>query len=191
MRTIQSTRDLPIPQGVTVKLKSRKVTVTGPKGTLERDFKHTPIELKIVKHRKGLAVRAELWFGQRKQIATIRTITSHIQNMIDGVTKGFKYKMRLVYAHFPISATVENDGKEVNVRNFLGEKIVRKVPMLGTVKVERSTEQKDELILTGANIQHVSQSAANIQQCCRVKKKDIRKFLDGVYVSSKGVIAEE
>eukprot|EP00456_Euglypha_rotunda_P055761 TRINITY_DN454_c0_g1_i3.p1 TRINITY_DN454_c0_g1~~TRINITY_DN454_c0_g1_i3.p1 ORF type:complete len:192 (-),score=20.02 TRINITY_DN454_c0_g1_i3:11-586(-) len=191
MRTLQSTRDLPIPAGVTVKLKSRKVSVTGPKGTLTREFKHVPIDLKIVKHKKGLAVRAEVWFGQRKQIATIRTVVSHIQNMIDGVTKGFKYKMRLVYAHFPISATIEKEGREVHVRNFLGEKIVRQVPMLGTVKVERSNEQKDEIILTGTDIQHVSQSAANIQQCCRVKDKDIRKFLDGVYVSAKGVVKEE
>jgi len=90
-----------------------------------------------------------------------------------------------------VCATVEDGGKEVNVRNFLGEKIVRKVPMLGNVKIEKSTEQKDEIIITGADINHVSQSAANIQQCCRVKKKDIRKFLDGVYVSEKGSITTD
>jgi len=28
-------------------------------------------------------------------------------------------------------------------------------------------------------------------QKCHVKKKDIRKFLDGIYVSDKGVIEEE
>jgi len=173
-----------------VKIKARSVSVTGPRGTLQRSFK-TALDLKIVKYRKGLAVRAELWGGKRKQLAGIRTVISHISNMIEGVTKGFKYKMRLVYAHFPISATVEDNGKEVNVRNFLGEKIVRKVPMLGNVKIEKSTEQKDEIIITGADINHVSQSAANIQQCCRVKKKDIRKFLDGVYVSEKGSITTD
>jgi len=58
---------------------------------------------------------------------------------------------------------------------------------LGNVKIEKSTDQKDEIIITGADIQHVSQSAANIQQVCRVKGKDIRKFLDGIYVSDKNL----
>jgi large subunit ribosomal protein L9e len=39
----------------------------------------------------------------------------------DGI--GFKYKMRMVYAHFPISIAAENDGKDVVIRNFLGEKV--------------------------------------------------------------------
>ena len=54
--------------------------------------------------------------------------------MIKGVTKGFEYKMRLVYAHFPINANITEDGGIVEVRNFLGEKRVRIVKMLpGTV----------------------------------------------------------
>ena len=57
-----------------------------------------------------------------------------MQNMIKGVTKGFEYKMRLVYAHFPINANITDDGGIVEVRNFLGEKRVRIVKMLpGTV----------------------------------------------------------
>ena len=50
--------------------------------------------------------------------------------MIKGVTKGFEYKMRLVYAHFPINANITEDGTIVEVRNFLGEKRVRIVKML-------------------------------------------------------------
>ena len=30
-----------------------------------------------------------------------------LQNMITGVTKGYEYKMRLVYAHFPININIE------------------------------------------------------------------------------------
>ena len=50
--------------------------------------------------------------------------------MIKGVTKGFEYKMRLVYAHFPINANITEEGTIVEVRNFLGEKRVRIVKML-------------------------------------------------------------
>jgi len=34
-------------------------------------------------------------------------------------------------------------------------------------------------------------SAALIQQATTVRKKDIRKFLDGIYVSEKGTVVEQ
>lgn len=61
----------------------------------------------------------------------------------------------------------------------VGEKIVRDCAMLEGVKISLS-EIKDEIILQGNDIQNVSQSAAAITDKCRVKDKDIRKFLDGV-----------
>lgn len=60
-------------------------------------------------------------------------------------------------------------------RNFLGEKIVRRVVMQPGVEVEASKNQKDELQLYGNSLENVSQSAADIQQICRVRNKDIRK----------------
>lgn len=96
-----------------------------------------------------------------------------------GVTKGFKYKMRYVYAHFPINVNVSTNPEtglaEVEIRNFIGEKIVRRVVMQEGVDVEPSKNQKDELVLQGNSIENVSQSAADIQQICRVRNKDIRK----------------
>ena len=53
------------------------------------------------------------------------------------------------------------------------------------VEVEASKAVKDELQLTGNDLEKVSQSAADIQQACRVRNKDIRKFLDGLYVSER------
>jgi len=47
--------------------------------------------------------------------------------------------------------------------------------MLPGVDVEISKNQKDELQLTGNSLENVSQSAADIQQICRVRNKDIRK----------------
>ena len=43
------------------------------------------------------------------------------------------------------------------------------------VDVEVSSTQKDELHLFGNSLENVSQSAADIQQICRVRNKDIRK----------------
>jgi len=99
--------------------------------------------------------------------------------------------MRFVYAHFPINVVTDNDGKTVEIRNFIGERVVRVVHMLEGVTATISTAQKDELILTGNDIEKVSQSAANLQQSTSVKNKDIRKFLDGIYVSEKGNIVKD
>jgi large subunit ribosomal protein L9e len=67
-------------------------------------------------------------------------------------------------------------------RNFIGEKIVRRVIMQPGVDVEASKNQKDELQLTGNSLENVSQSAADIQQICRVRNKDIRKVRIIIYI---------
>ena len=95
--------------------------------------------------------------------------------------------MRLVYAHFPINAIPNEDGSSIQLRNFLGEKFVRDCPMREGVKVSLS-DQKDELIIQGNDIENVSQSAASITDKTRVKNKDIRKFLDGVYISERTTV---
>ena len=136
-------------------------------------------------------LRVDCHFGRRKSLASIRTACSHVQNLITGVTKGFEYKMRLVYAHFPININIEKKGEIVEIRNFLGEKRVRIVNMLAGVSCERSKDIKDELVLSGNDVELVSRSAALIHQVCLVKHKDIRKFLDGIYVSGKGTLVKD
>merc|ERR1712098_103621 len=136
-------------------------------------------------------VRVEKWFGKKKELAAVRTVCSHISNLCKGVTQGYKYKMRAVYAHFPINCAISEGGTLVEVRNFLGEKFIRKVRMPPGVTVENSKGQKDELIVQGNSIDAVSQSAALIQQSATVKNKDIRKFLDGLYVSEKTTIVPD
>ena len=59
--------------------------------------------------------------------------------------------------------------------NFLGEKIVRRITCQPGVEVVVSPNVKDELQLSGNSLENVSQSAADIQQICRVRNKDIRK----------------
>ena len=68
-------------------------------------------------------VKLAVWHGARKHVACLRTVRSLIENMITGVTKGFRYKLRAVYAHFPINVIIQDGGKAVEIRNFLGEKV--------------------------------------------------------------------
>ncbi|KAJ9144463.1 60S ribosomal protein L9 [Coniochaeta hoffmannii] len=192
MKYIHSEETLEVPEGVKVNIKSRIVTVEGPRGKLVKDLSH--IAINFSQPKKNI-IGLEIHHGSRKNVAALRTVRTLINNLIIGVTKGFKYKMRYVYAHFPINVNVDKNGEtgvyEVEIRNFIGEKIVRRVVMRPGVDVEISKAQKDELILSGNSLEDVSQSAADIQQICRVRNKDIRKFLDGLYVSEKGNIVEE
>ena len=187
MRQINSQDSIAIPEGVKVEVKNRKVRVTGPKGVLVKDLSHLKADIRVV----GKNVVCELWFGNRKELACVRTIITHIKNMFNGVLKGYIFKIRYVYAHFPINVLVENKGKAVEIRNFLGERRVRRIEMLEGVTAEINTNVKDEIQVTGIDLEKVSQSAASIQQSTLVKNKDIRKFLDGMYVSEKGCIGDD
>merc|ERR1711937_598708 len=168
--------------------------VTGKLGSLTREFKHIPMECRKITKTEGEEeveknyVQVDLWFATRKQLACVRTVCSHIENMIVGVTRGFLYKMRFVYSHFPINVSLSGDN--VEIRNFLGERRVRRVKLLPGVKYVRTADVKDQIELSGIDITQVSLTAAKIQQATNVRHKDLRKFLDGIYVSEKGPTPE-
>nr|CAG4650485.1 EOG090X0DNU [Sida crystallina] len=188
MKQILVSQSVKVPENVQVRVKARTVTVIGPRGRLVRDFKHLALDMEMVAKDE---LRVNKWFGKKKEIAAVRTVCSHVQNMIKGVTSGFEYKMRAVYAHFPINCVMSEKNTVIEIRNFLGEKFIRKVKMMKGVTVVNSTAQKDELIISGNDLEAVSQSAAFIQQSVKVKNKDIRKFLDGIYVSEKSTVVKD
>lgn len=190
MKYISSEQLLEIPENVSVKIAARFVTVTGPRGTLTKDLSHINVAFQKVSAKQ---LKIIVYNGDRKHVAALKTVKSLVSNMITGVTKGYKYKMKYVYAHFPINVNiVDKDGaKYVEIRNFLHDIKVRYVKIREGVTVEISKTAKDELVLTGNSVENVSQTAADIQQICSVKNKDIRKFLDGIYVSEKGFIDAE
>jgi large subunit ribosomal protein L6 len=100
--------------------------------------------------------------------------------MLLGVRFGYEYEMKIVYSHFPI--TVEVQDKIILIKNFIGERGMRSARLIGDIQI-RTTE--DEIFINGLDIEHVAQSAANIQQACRIRDKDRRVFMDGIYVIRK------
>ena len=99
--------------------------------------------------------------------------------------------MRLVHAHFPIKVFPAKDKKSIEIKNFLGGKAEFVINMMPGVTIEPSPKHKDELIIEGIDNASVSRSCALINQCMHAGKKDSRKFLDGIYVSERGLIEEE
>merc|ERR1719203_2513204 len=121
MKVIRADKTIVIPPGIDVQVSARRVTVTGPKGSLSRDFRHLPVSIQKTQNSAAGVKKLEvsLYFGLSKQLAALRTVCSHVDNMITGVTKKYRYAMRLVYAHHPISCGIENGGKTVVIRNFV------------------------------------------------------------------------
>merc|ERR1719327_1371299 len=104
MKTLMQEESIPVPKGIKITIKCKQVEVTGNGVTLKRNFKHLPLELWLGDN--GKKVCARMYFAKTKQISCLRSVCSHIQNLFDGVTSMFEYKMRLVYAHFPINANI-------------------------------------------------------------------------------------
>ena len=76
---------------VTVTIKSRIVTVKGPRGQVTKDFSHIGVEMVPMKQeskkRTGNFIRFRMWFGAYKQACAVRTLRSLINNMITGTTE--------------------------------------------------------------------------------------------------------
>lgn len=88
--------------------------------------KHINMDLRLIpaaSEGRDVVVKLAVWHGGRKHVACLRTVKSLIVNMIIGVTKGFRYKLKAVYAHFPINVIIGDGAKSVEIRNFLGEKV--------------------------------------------------------------------
>lgn len=166
----------PIPSDASVKLDGKKLIFEGKKGRVVKDISHIPAEIKIEDGRIFFRVSGR----SRKAKALLGTLMSIAKNSFIGVSKGYKYRMKVVSSHFPI--TIKVSGKEVHITNFIGERYVRKAQIVGDVEVQ---VKGDEVLITGADKESVGQTAANIENATKITRKDPRKFLDGVYVLEK------
>lgn len=116
----------------------------------------------------------------KNQKKLIKTIAAHIKNMISGLNEPFVYKMKICSVHFPITVNVE--GKEISVKNFLGEVKPRKAKILNNVEVK---VEKDIITIHSFDKEAAGQTAANIEKTTKIKKRDRRVFQDGIFIIEK------
>jgi len=178
MRVELAQRTLTIPEGVKLNIDGRKVKATGPKGTLEEDFSHLPVQFAV----EGNTLRVYSPWARKREVALVGTALAHVRNMIRGVTNGYLYKLKVVYAHFPVTIRVQEKEKRVAIENFTGEKTPRFIKIVGSAKVKVAG---DEIYVQGTSLRDVSQTAANMQDGTKIGDKDQRVFLDGIYVFEK------
>jgi large subunit ribosomal protein L6 len=167
--------EIPIPEELEVTL-NREVLVKGPKGELKRKFNQGKVNIRLEDDKVVLETR----FPKKRDKAMLGTIRSHINNMILGLTEGFTYRMKIVYAHFPMTVKATQD--KITIENFLGERYPRTAKILGDTKVKI---EGDEVIVSGIHKENVGQTMANIEQATKIKGRDPRVFQDGIYLVAK------
>lgn len=177
MTVSERTEVIKVPDGVTVTVQGPAVKVKGKNGELSRTFVHK--EIQIRQESGTIVVHSDL--PRRKTAALVGTWAAHLRNMVKGANENFEYQMKICYSHFPIKTKV--DGDRFKIENFLGERTPRYARIMGSTKIKVSGE---EVLLTGPNVEDVSQTAANIEQACRIRGFDTRVFQDGIYITHKG-----
>jgi large subunit ribosomal protein L6 len=168
--------EIEVPEKVHVTFDGGVVKVKGPQGEISKRLSHPRVKLEM----KGKHVIVSSEMPRKKEKALVGTYGAHIRNMFVGATKGFEYKMKIVYAHFPIKTAIK--GNTFWIENFLGEKSPRKTKILGDTKV---TIKGDQVLLNGPNVEDVGQTAANIERATKIKGFDPRVFQDGIYIIEK------
>ncbi|MBU0953132.1 MAG: 50S ribosomal protein L6 [Nanoarchaeota archaeon] len=180
---------LPIPEGATAAAKGTALTVTGPKGELTRTFENTQIEFAltgkeiVIRTKKDASTvrkKGDEEFVRRRTGTLMGTWQAHMKNMFLGVQQGFEARLKIIFSHFPIKIAVEGD--TVVISNFLGERAPRKAKVIPGIEVK---VQKDEVIITGINVEDVGNTAANIEIATKINKFDRRVFQDGCHLIQK------
>lgn len=173
----KSSTEVVIPKGTEVTKEGNVLVVKGKKGKLQKDFTKIPTALlfednKIIVKPSG---------KRKKDLALVNTVRSIINSMIKGVERGFTYKLKIVFSHFPISVKIKD--KIVIVENYFGERSSRTSRIVGDAT--NVVVSGEDIIVKGPSLEDVSQTAANIESSTKIKDKDLRVFLDGIYIYSK------
>ncbi|MCI0562592.1 MAG: 50S ribosomal protein L6 [Nitrososphaera sp.] len=165
------------PASVKITKEGNVLVVKGKLGTVKKDFTRLPATVSV----DGNKVIVKPYGKRKRDLAVTNTAKSIISSMIKGVEKGYTYKLKIIFAHFPISVKVK--GKEVHVENFFGERSPRVSTIQGdATKVSIAGE---DVLVQGPSLEDVSQTAGNIELSTKIKEKDQRVFLDGLYVYSR------
>ncbi len=177
MRIENMTETIALTDDVKATFDNGFLKVQGPLGNVTREIRHPPFTVDISLETITLACKV----ARRKEKAMLGTWRAHIANMVKGVTEGFEYKLKMVFAHFPVKMSVK--GNDFVIENFLGERHPRKARLMGDTKAEIADQM---ITLTGLDKEAVGQSAANLERATAIKGFDPRVFQDGLYIISRG-----
>jgi large subunit ribosomal protein L6 len=168
-----------LPSGVKAEKKDLTLTVTGPKGVLVLPL-HPKVEVAISEKEILVDVKAK---ESKREKALWGLFRSLIQNMVEGVTKGFEKKLEVVGVGFKVATT---PGK-LTLNLGFSHPITIEVPKELTIAVDKNT-----ISIFGADKQKVGQFAAEVRELKKpepYKGKGI-KYIDEVILRKAGKVVK-
>jgi len=168
--------EIKVKEGVSIQLDGSTLKVKGAKGEIQRDFLHPQVKL-IIENNKIILTANR---NTKKEKKMLSSFAAHIENMLKGVTEPFTYKLKICSGHFPMNVAVSGD--ELIIKNFLGESVPRKIKIIPGAQVKVNG---NEIEIISTNKEIAGQTAARIENSCRITNRDIRIFQDGCYITHK------
>jgi len=169
--------EIEIPMGVRVELKEGVLRLEGKQGSISRNFYNPQVKIGLDEKEIRLETRRDT----KREKKLLGSLKSHIKNMVAGVNRGYIYRLKICSSHFPMNVSVA--GGNLIVKNFLGEKVPRKLKLKNGVRVNVEGEI---ITVDSPNKELAGQVAADIEQLTRITDKDKRIFQDGIYITEKG-----
>ena len=140
---------IPVPSGVKFDLKGVHVTVTGPKGTLERDIRP---EIDVVKDGDNLLIKCKDESTRTRAFSGLTR--SLINNMVVGVDKGFQKKLIVEGVGYRASVSGSTLTLNVGYSNPVE---------FGLPDGVSATADKGEIVLDSIDKELLGQTAAKIR----------------------------
>ncbi len=165
-----------VPEGVTASVSGSILLIKGPKGELSKDFYSDKATISCTSGK--ITINAKRRTKREKQV--VGTFKAHMGNMIKGVVEGHHYALKVCSGHFPINVSIS--GKDISIKNFVGEKMARKITIPSGVSVKING---NDIVVEGPDKDIVGDVAASIEKLTRRTTFDNRVFQDGIILISK------
>lgn len=170
-------QEIQIPNGIKVSLSEdgQQMLVSGKLGSTAKQINERLMSVKLDGSKISIAETKNKKLSKKAALAA-QAFASELKSAMDGVERGMERRMKIVFAHFPMS--IEIKGGAFLAKNVLGEKKPRVAKIVGSTKVEVKGQ---EVTIKGVDPYDVGQTAANIHRLSFVRRKDSRVFQDGIY----------
>lgn len=165
-----------VPEGCTFLVDKKLIVAKGPKGELSRPLPDKKIIVSVQASEVTLTYKQ----ATKREKRMLLTTKAHISNMLKGVVSGFVYKLKICSGHFPMNVSVKGDVLEV--KNFIGEKVPRKLVIKQGASVKVNG---DEIIVESSDKEIAGQVAGSIENLMKRPGFDKRIFQDGIYIVEK------
>jgi large subunit ribosomal protein L6 len=139
-----------MPNGAEVSITTSQITVKGPLGSLTQ-----PLNGLVKVQNNAGTLKFEAANDSREANAMSGTLRALVNNMVNGVTKGFEKKLSLVGVGFKAQA----QGDKLNLSLGFSHPVVHQMPK--GVKCE--TPSQTEILIKGIDRQQVGQVAAEVR----------------------------